>query len=245
MGERIGKVKGEATDKLPEYFIAKEWRIIMYPIFNIAGIENHERNIEGNHAIIFLFVKPSDYEADSIIKQFNYLHHRSGKYCSIYSIGYSKSPSDDYPDIQEVTKVNGSKWYYSDQCFVEVCDQLGRRLKNWSYSGEPEMIILQNTSSMPRGTILDFRNYNYIDINYGIKKGYIDSFPRFMERIVNACKKEVVAKEVVNLANRKRLSGRKIFEFAMEMICVNENFIIENILNDKMFFKSYHDKYIA
>ena len=88
----------------------------------------------------------------------------------------------------------------------------------------------------------NFRNYNYIDINYGIKKGYIDSFPRFMERIVNACKKEVVAKEVVNLANRKRLSGRKIFEFAMEMICVNENFIIENILNDKMF---YHDKYIA
>ena len=42
VGERIGKVKGEATDKLPEYFIAKEWRIIMYPIFNIAGIENHE-----------------------------------------------------------------------------------------------------------------------------------------------------------------------------------------------------------
>ena len=38
MGERIGKVKGEATDKLPEYFIAKEWRIIMYPIFNIIEI---------------------------------------------------------------------------------------------------------------------------------------------------------------------------------------------------------------
>lgn len=53
MGERIGKVKGEATDKLPEYFIAKEWRIIMYPIFNIAGIENHERNIGGNMQSFF------------------------------------------------------------------------------------------------------------------------------------------------------------------------------------------------
>ena len=32
---------------------------------------------------------------------------------------------------------------------------------------------------------LDFRYYNYIDINYGIENKYIDTFPRFMERFIN------------------------------------------------------------
>lgn len=210
----------------------------MYPVNNIDGIVDQERQSEGSHAIILLFVKPSDDNADSIIKKFNYLHYKSKQYCSIYLIGYSQYFYEKYMDAQDVMGINQTTWQYSDQCFIEVCEQLEKRLKNWTYSGEPEMIILQNSSTLSGGSIMDFRNYNYIDINYGISKGYIDSFPRFMERIINAYRSETEARAVVNQANRKRLSGRRIIEKAIEADTKLPS-PIKDIINDKWFFKSY------
>ena len=55
-----------------------------------------------------------------------------------------------YPDVQIVNGINQESWQYSDQCFIEVCDQLEIRLKNWTYCGEPEMILLQNSSSFDK-----------------------------------------------------------------------------------------------
>ena len=49
----------------------------MYPANNIDGIVEQERMLDGSHAIILLFVKPSDDNADNIIKKFNYLHYKS------------------------------------------------------------------------------------------------------------------------------------------------------------------------
>ena len=68
----------------------------MYPINNIHSIKYQESQLEGNHAILLLFVKPSDDNAESIIKKFNYLHYKSKKYCSIYLIGYSPYLNDTY-----------------------------------------------------------------------------------------------------------------------------------------------------
>lgn len=100
------------------------------------------------------------------------------------------------------------------------------------------MIILQNSSTLSGGSIMDSRNYNYIDINYGISKGYIDSFLRFMECIINACRSETEAQAVVKQANRKWLSGRRIIE---EAIAANTKLPspIKDIINDKWFFKNY------
>lgn len=212
----------------------------MFPANNINGIKEQEELLEGSHAIILLFVKPSDDNADNIIRKFNYLHYKSKGYCSIYLVGYSQYPLYQYEDAEEVKGIKQSTWYYSDQCFVEACETLQSRLKNWNYSGEPEMIILQNSSTLPGGRILDFRNYNYIDINYGIQHDYIDSFPRFMERIINACKSETEAAEVIKLANRKRLNCRRIIELAIE----SDKKLpkpIKKIFKDKAFYKSYRD----
>lgn len=212
----------------------------MYPINNILGIEEQERQIDGSHAVILLFVKPSDPNANEIISNINYLHHRSKGYCSIYLIGYAREMYNVYPDVQIVNGINQESWQYSDQCFIEVCDQLETRLKNWTYCGEPEMILLQNSSSFDNGKLLDFRNYNYIDINYGVQHAYIDSFQRFMERILRACRSETEAQRVVDLASRKRLSWRKIIETAMEY----DNRLpapIKDIVGNKLFFKTYRD----
>jgi len=212
----------------------------MYPINNIRGIEEQEIQIEGSHAIILLFVKPSDPNAHDIIGNINYLHHKSKGYCSIYLIGYARDMYGTYPDVQTIHGINHESWEYSDQCFIEVCEQLEKRLKNWMYSGEPEMIFLQNSSTLNGGRILDFRNYNYIDINYGIQKEYIDSFQRFMERILRACRSETEAQKVIAIANRKRLSWRKIVEMAME--CDTRlPAPIKDIIGNKSFFKTYRD----
>ena len=71
----------------------------MYPINDISDIIQQEKKIAENHVIIFLLVKPSDKRANEYIDQFNYWHHKSGKYCSIYLIGYSYGYSDKYSDI--------------------------------------------------------------------------------------------------------------------------------------------------
>lgn len=100
------------------------------------------------------------------------------------------------------------------------------------------MIVLQNSSSLAGGKLLDFRFYNYIDINYGMQKGYIDSFPRFMERIITACRSETEAQAVVSSANRKRFSNRRLIELALEAD-TKIPAPIKKIIADKAFFKSY------
>lgn len=213
----------------------------MYPINNIQGIYNQESELEGNHVIILFLVKPSDTGADDYIKKFNYLHYRSKRYCSIYLLGYSQDFQGKYIDAISVQGIDHQEWQYSDQCFSDACDELQNRLSNWHYSGEPEMIILQNSSNSDSKECLNFTNYNYIDINYGIEKQYIDSFPRFMERLIQSCKKEVTAVEAITSANRKRISPRKVMEYAIEE-CPRLPRPVRSILKDKLFYKSCRNK---
>lgn len=213
----------------------------MFPVFNLEGIKEQESMLEENHVIILFLVKPSDKGADDYFKQFNYYHYRSGKYCSIYVLGCSQNFNGKYLDVVSVVGVDNQEWQYSDQCFAEACDELKQRLSNWRYSGEPELIIFQNSSASYPGRYLDFSNYDYIDINYGITKEYIDSFPRFMERLLEACKKEVTADEAVGRSNRKRIRLRKVIEYTLES-CPKLPKPVKRILNDRLFFKTYKSK---
>lgn len=210
----------------------------MYPINNIAGIEKQEKNIEGSHVIALLLVKPQDKNAEFYLKMINYYHQKSSEYCSIYMLGYSFDFQGMYSDAVKIEVHNTQEWEYSDSCFIEACDELKRRLKNWNYSGELEMIILQNSSAVNPKKYLDFTNYVYVDINYGISHKYIDSIPRFMERFLEACKSEVSAVEVVSKAERKRIKPRKIIETTLELMPKLPK-PVTFIMRDHIFFKTY------
>ena len=212
----------------------------MFPIHDIQGIEQLEKELEGNHVIILLLVKPQDTNADEIIKNFNYLHVLSGKYCSIYPVGYSEGFCDRYPDAVEVKGVNNSTWEYSDSCFVKVRNQLRQRLKNWNYSHEPEILILKNTSANEHGTTLDFRGYVRIDINRGIKNEYIRSYSNFMGNLVDACRTEVEPQQAVIRAKAQTISCRHILEVALSRDWTKKQ-VIRKILSDAAFFKSYRN----
>jgi len=209
----------------------------MYPIYDIDGIEKIERDIEEQHVVIFLIVKPQDENADEFIENINYWHKLSKRYCSIYMLGYSEDFSGSYSDAKEIKGVDNGKWEYSDSCFIEVRENLEKRLKNWRYSGTPELIVLQNKPSSQNP--LDFNPYNYIDINYGLEHEYIDSISRFMERLIRACESEVTASAAVK--NASKIKIRTVLETAIET-CDRLPKPAKDIISNRLFFKTSKTK---
>lgn len=159
---------------------------------------------------------------------------------NIYVPGYSQGPDPEYEDIRDVNGPNNTMWFYSDACFIRVIDELSQRLSNWEYSGEPELMILQNNPNSSRSK-LDFTNYYCIEIDYGIRKGYIRSFEYFMERFINACRSAVTSDEVVNTMMRKKVKPSSIVKETIA-ICGDGDIVsqkeVKRIISNELFIRS-------
>lgn len=212
----------------------------MYAVNTYEEIIAREKELNEKHIIVLLFVRPSLVGAKDVIAEFDYLHENSQRYCSLYAAGYSRN-KENLTNPQEVLGAGGNAWYYSNAAFVDFKEKLGERIK-WKYGGEIELLILQ---SNPEGRdILDFRNYLAIDVNEGLKKEYIDSFPKFMEALIHSSRSEVDAKAALNRAQRSAYSPRKIIEATLDEVSgVPASF--KKIVKDRLFFRtfrSYADK---
>lgn len=207
----------------------------MFAINTYEEIEQRQRENEDKQIVILLFVRPSAPGAKEILDEFDYIHHNSEKYCSIYAVGYS----NDFAKAKDVsykraTSIAGSEWYFSNAEFVKFKNNLEQRIK-WRYSGEIELIVLQ---SNPGGQqVLNFQNYVSIDVNYGIKNGYIDSFQRFMEALVRSSKYEVTAKETIKKTKNSRYSLKDIVVRTLDN-CKKIPSPVKTILKDKLFYIS-------
>ena len=176
----------------------------MFAASTYEEVVEHERRIENMEIVVFLFVKPTSQDATDIIQEFEYIHYNSAKYCSVYAIGYSDYPQKkNTSHYKKVAEIIGSDWYFSNKTFVEFKNSLEKRIK-WEYSGETEVLILQNN---PRGRDpLNFSNYVAIDVNKGLREGYIDSFQRFMESLVRSSRSKVTVKEATADLRKSRIS---------------------------------------
>jgi len=207
----------------------------MFAVNTYEEIIKNERRLNERHIIILLFVRPSLIGAEKIIAEFNYLHYNSGKFCSIYAVGYTNGESEwSYADYQAIDGVDGLNWYYSDQAFVDFKDKLENRLK-WKYSGEIELIVLQ---SNPEGRdILNFENYLVLDVNHGIKNGYVESFPRLMESLLRTSRKEV---EVTQTSRSLQKSKYKLTEIVLVAIndCKKVPQPVKRIIKDRLFYRT-------
>ena len=162
----------------------------MFAACTYEEIENVECSVENKELVIFLFVKPTNNASAEIINEFEYIHYNSGKYCSIYAIGYTDNFDKALdPSYREINTVCNSRWFFSNKMYVEFKERLERRIK-WQYSGEIEVLILQNNpgSNSP----LNFTNYVAINISKGIREGYIDSFQQFMEALIRSSKENIL-----------------------------------------------------
>ncbi len=210
----------------------------MFAVNTYEEIEKREIELGEKHLIIFLFVRPSLAGAKEIIDEFNYIHYNSGRYCSIYAIGYTNDSTSSYDSFTKIKGIQNSEWYYSDATFVQFKRHLEKRLK-WKYSGEIEMIILQ--SNPGSSSILDFRNYIAVDVLHGIRKEYIESFPRFMESLIRSSQSQVEAKSAVQQAVIKQI---KIKDIVCDSISKSKRIPtpVKIILKDRLFYhtsKSY------
>ncbi len=206
----------------------------MFAASTYDEIIEYERQIENQEIVVLLFVKPTSQDAVDIIREFEYIHYNSSKYCSIYAVGYSndfqKQSDTHYRKIYEILN---SDWYFSSKAFVEFKDNLEKRIK-WKYSGETEILVLKNNPG--KHDPLNFTNYIAIDVNKGLKEGYIDSFQRFMESLVRSAKSSVTAKEAMFEIRKSRVSVKEIILGAIDDSKKIPN-PAKKIIKDRLFYR--------
>lgn len=197
-------------------------------------IEEIENRVENLEIVVLLFVKPTTQDAMDIIKEFEYIHYNAGKYCSVFAAGYSNDfcKADDKKYRKIDTALNG-EWFFSMKAFVDFKNRLEERIK-WRYTGETEILILQNRPGNIRP--LNFKNYVAIDINKGIREGYIDSFQRFMETLVRSSRSQVTAKEAICDVRKQRISVKNIITDSIND-CKKIPSPAKKIVADRLFYR--------
>lgn len=193
-----------------------------------------EHQIENQEIVVFLFVKPNDQAALDIIKEFEYIHYNSDKYCSVYAIGYTDNfAKKNDRHYKKIDYILDSDWYFSNKAFVDFKNTLEDRI-GWKYSGETEILILQNNPG--KRDPLNFRNYVAIDVNKGIREGYIDSFQMFMEALIRSSKSKVSTKGVISDLRQGRISIKSIIKDTISE-CKKVPSPIKKIISDRLFYR--------
>ena len=208
--------------------------IKMFAASTYDEVVKYEQCIENKEIVVFLFVKPTNQDAVDIIKEFEYIHYNSAKYCSIYAIGYSDDPQKQADrHYRKVDEIINTDWYFSIKAFVEFKNNLERRIK-WEYSGETEVLILQN--NLGGRDPLNFSNYVAIDVNKGLREGYIDSFLRFMESLIRSARSKVTAKEATSDLRKSHISIKDTISEAIEDSKKIPN-PAKKIIKDRLFYR--------
>lgn len=183
---------------------------------------------------MLLFVRPTNSDALDIIKEFEYIHYNSGKCCSIYAVGYTNDfTKADTPSYKKTETIMNQDWYFSSKAFVDFKNKLERLIK-WEYSGETELLILQNNPG--NSSPLNFQNFVAINVTHGLREGYIDSFQAFMESLVRSARAEVTAREAIQRIANKRISIKGVVSGAID----DSKKIptpIKKVVKDRLFYR--------
>lgn len=209
----------------------KDRGVNMFAASTYEEIERVERQVENMEIVVFLFARPKE---ENILKEFEYIHYNSENYCSIYAIGYT----DDFTRAEDRTyrKVDAmmqQDWFFSMKAFTEFKEKLQDRIR-WNYSGSAEILVLQNNPG--QRNVLNFQNYVAIDVNKGIREGYIDSFESFMESLIRSSKRRVTAKEAISDIRNARISVKGILADTIDD-CKKVPTPIKKIAKDRLFYR--------
>ena len=206
----------------------------MFSACTYEEIEEIERRVNYKEIVILLFVRPNIDGAINIIKEFEYIHYNSGKYCSVYAVGYTNNFEKSKDESFKKVNIDlDTEWYFSIKEFTEFKNKLENRI-NWNYSGETELLILQNNPTSSNA--LNFQNYVAIDVNKGIREGYIDSFQRFMESLIRTAKTQITAKEAIRNMSLKRISIKDIISESIND-CKKIPTPVKRIIKDNLFYR--------
>ena len=140
------------------------------------------------HSLVaVLFCNPkTEFCKKEILESLSYLHHRSGKAINIFCCGYGAYwASDKYPDLEPVTKINGTDWLYSDNAFVSVITEFEEKTE-WKYSGENELILLDVCPSSDENS-LNINNAIVCNLEKMKKDEAFSSVRALFEKLIRYC----------------------------------------------------------
>lgn len=146
-----------------------------------------------NDTIGILVTRPDLPTGKDILHGLEYFHFRTGKSINIYMPGYGAYwPETDYPDRKEVVEIDGVKWYFSNEKFVQFIEDLEKYSK-WEYSGESEFLLIElKEGKLSYKCILQF----YLDNM--IRDGVIVSIHQFFEKVMRICSQTNSVKQISN-----------------------------------------------
>ena len=105
-------------------------------------MEDIKNNDLVEDTIGILFTRPDLETGKNILDSLNHYHHLTGCNINFYLPGYGAYwNSDIYPDMREVTIIDGAIWSFSDKAFVSFVSKL-ESVSSWKYSGESELLII-------------------------------------------------------------------------------------------------------
>ncbi|WP_153447184.1 hypothetical protein [Vibrio algicola] len=140
------------------------------------------------HSLVaVLFCNPrTEFCKKEILESLSYLHHRSGKAINIFCCGYGAYwPHGKYPDLEPVTKIDGTDWLYSDNAFVSVINEFEDKT-NWKYSGENELLLLDVSPSVDNGN-LNINNAIVCNLEQMKKDEAFSSVRSLFEKLIRYC----------------------------------------------------------
>ncbi|MGG7035694.1 MAG: hypothetical protein ACI7YS_10965 [Flavobacterium sp.] len=174
---------------------------------NLKNVSEHRKENPNVLAAILLAPKFSKRGFDDIIQRIEYLNMRSGKTLHFYCAGYGAYQ----PDIADAEKLNVNvkynpnriPWTFSQIQFAKFVDDLETETK-WTYSGNTEIIILENTDN--------FKNCIVLKIDEMIKDKIIDSANDIIEALIQYSRREnsiqkISLKEIDKITDDETIKG--------------------------------------
>ncbi len=168
----------------------------------IAGLNSHEpicsqithsKEIRNTKLIGILLAHPeASLSKSEITSHLNRFHHRSGEAIDFFCVGYGAYwPANKYPDQKKATEINGVDWFYSDQAFSNVVDELENMTK-WTYSGETELLLIAAHKTDDENVKLDFESAIVCNLEAMQTDKAFSTVRAFFEQIFRLAKKQTL-----------------------------------------------------
>lgn len=174
---------------------------------SLLEVRKHREKFPNSLGAIIFAPKFSKRGFDEIIQRLEYLNRRTGENLHFYCAGYGAYQ----PNVIDAEKLNVSithnksqiPWTFSQSQFANFVDDLETET-NWSYSGNTEIIILDNPKN--------FKNCIVLKIDEMINDKVIDSANDIIEALIqysrkNSSVQKISLKEIGKITADETIKG--------------------------------------
>ena len=168
-----------------------------------------------------LIARPDLHTGNSILKSLHYFHHLTANNINFYLPGYGAYWNyDDYPDMNNVVRINGVDWSFSYKAFVEFIETL-EKVSKWKYSGESELLLIPYHDEM-----FDFSNVVVFHLDAMLNDRTISSVSSFITGLNRCVKRD---NSITGIAVREAV--KCVTKTAMEEIIAKIPTYVSNPMN--------------